>query len=76
MTAKEKATTLLTDLHYEICSKNGLSESDSTLQSAKQCAIILVDEILKLPHHQWMSEKQANEFCNYWKEVKTEIELE
>lgn len=63
MTPKEKAEELYNIFEYSI---TGL-EGNEWWDSAKKCALIAVDEILK-----------ASLCCNlskkYWQEVKTEIE--
>jgi len=47
MTPQQKADELIERFHYDICNTNGLSENDSSLKSAIQCAIICVEEIIK-----------------------------
>ncbi len=61
MTPKEKANRLVADFI-----KHSRAEKDiEPIQSAKQCALIAVDEILEICRleRDW-----------YWQEVKTEIE--
>lgn len=60
MTPKEKAEEIFND-YYIICQEY-TEEIQCSLQ-AKQCALIAVDEILKIT---WVEE--------YWQEVKQEIE--
>jgi hypothetical protein len=68
MTPKEKAIELVRKM-YVVCSN---SASDITLYFAKQCALKVVDEIMKigwnLPHY------GNQEGLNYWYQVKQEIE--
>ena len=40
---QKKADELVERFHYDICNTNGLSENDSSLKSAIQCAIICVE---------------------------------
>lgn len=63
MTAKEKAIELI-DKFYSI------SSFFSDLEDAKQCALIAVDEILKVVS--FYNDTQAE--ITYWEEVKQEIE--
>ena len=62
MTPKEKAEDLLSKYYFQV----------QTLAKQKQCALIAVDEIMKigwnLPHY------DNQEGYNYWYLVKTEIE--
>lgn len=58
MTAKEKAEKLVERMQ---------AQRYMSLGAAAQCALICVDEILKLPF-----ENQSER--NYWEEVKNEIE--
>ena len=63
MTAKDKANQLVTKF---IKHSKGDKET-KPIQSAKQCALICVDEILNLDSGDTIDE-------DYWQEVKTEIE--
>ncbi len=74
MTPKEKAKELI---HYYIkellsakYSINGFVINDL----AKQCALIAVDEILKLSYFTHEPSEDDDLYSNYWKQVKTEIE--
>jgi hypothetical protein len=60
MTSKEKASELIVDFQLKCKTLD--------YQEAKQCALIAVDEILKLE----LQEVYQN--SNYWQEVKEEIE--
>lgn len=64
MTAKEKARELVSDF-YDIDPEDAL-QYGMEWKMSKECALICVDEILKLPF-----EKQSER--NYWEEVKNEI---
>lgn len=61
-TPKEKADELVKKM-YKIMSD---SVSDITLYFAKQCALVAVDEILKVAY--WPTARQ------FWQEVRKEIE--
>ena len=67
MTPKEKAEELVDDMHYQICSDNGLSESDTTKLCAKQCALIAVAFAKENPLN-------TDGYNKYLEEVKQEIE--
>jgi hypothetical protein len=71
MTPKEKAKELVERFreysHTEFISYRGGYQLDTQIQNAKQCALIAVDEILKV------IEELRTEVL-YWQEVKTEIE--
>lgn len=47
------------------------SQRQMTMEAAKQCAIIAVDEIIKAVH---VAQTEIEEYKQYWNEVKTEIE--
>jgi predicted nucleotide-binding protein (sugar kinase/HSP70/actin superfamily) len=67
MTPKEKAQELF-DKYYIIC-QEFTQEIQCSIQ-AKQCALIAVDEILKIT---WIDKFLTVE--DYWKQVKHEIEI-
>lgn len=76
MTAKEKAEELVTKyikLDIEI---GGQFDGYLTLtkHDAKQCALIVVDEILYLPINEWSAIAEPFQDWNYWQQVKSEIE--
>lgn len=68
MTPKEKAAQL-----YNKCNPHCLTKSfygdDIERQSTKQCAIIAVDEIIKIEKHHI-----HDLWVEYWQKVKQEIE--
>jgi hypothetical protein len=70
MTPKEKAEELV--LKYL-----RLQEKDSynwfNKKLAKECALIAVDEIQKIPNIEYSNNKNATQY-DYWEEVKQEIE--
>lgn len=67
MTPKEKAKDLVTHFYSEVQWKLG---QEDCLDRAKRCALIAVDEVLKILEHS-IPEKHTI----YWQEVKKEIEL-
>jgi hypothetical protein len=64
MTAKEKAKELIQLFYNKQCSH---SITELAYKSAKQCALICVDEIVK-------NTLQVSQVLDYWEEVKQEIE--
>ena len=69
MTPKEKAEELVG--RYAIKShqlKLGIS-----FEFDKQCALIAIDEILKMPNIGYSHNRDASQY-DYWQEVKNEIE--
>ena len=68
MTPEEKAKDIFDSYWY--C----LMQSDIKNRSnwSKECALIAVDEILEM--HLPILEEDADEFYDYWEEVKQEIE--
>ena len=69
MSPKEKANILITKFI-----KHSRAEKDiKPIQSAKQCALIAVDEILDDDVYD-MSEELFENRINYWEQVKQEIE--
>ena len=71
MTPKEKASRLVADFI-----KHSRAEKNITpIQSAKQCALIAVDEIIEILNNYWNQDcKINNTKITYYEEVKTEIE--
>jgi hypothetical protein len=68
MTPKEKANELVVKFI-----KHSRAEKDiKPIQSAKQCALIAVDEIIQ--SHYYASSGIKPMIYDYWKEVKQEIE--
>jgi hypothetical protein len=71
MTTKEKAKELLDKMAYG----NSYDEyHNSSLYTAKQCALIAVDEILK-EYGTYYKVEVNGKYVSYWQEVKQEIEL-
>ncbi len=72
MTPKEKAI----ELQHKFCSTTeGYYKSKKNLRNAKQCALIAVEEIIKLDvfecNEDWSNEN--GDTREYWQEVKKEI---
>ena len=76
MTPKEKAESLINQ--YMQCQQS--TNYFEKLEFAKTCAIICVDEILyEIMHNKkvdWLKERvSGEEYVEYWKEVKKDIQL-
>lgn len=67
-TPKEKAKELFSKYFSEF----EFSESTNEVDSAKQCALITVNEILVIMNEEYLSGAYKIE---YWQQVKNEIEL-
>lgn len=68
MTPKEKARQLINRFI-----EDGLHEKYMGVKSARQCALILVEEILS--NDGWSSSREEWDiFTNYWIEVKKELD--
>ena len=68
MTPKEKAKELFDKFMEPV---DGLHKYPMCFDTAKQCTLIAVDEIIEALHeHHW----QNRLIIDYWKEVKQEIE--
>jgi len=74
---QKKADELVERFHYDICNTNGLSENDSSLKSAIQCAIICVEEILKanpiVPLEYMLESESLDKAREYWQSVLNEL---
>ena len=68
MTPKEKADELVKKI-YKVMSD---SVSDITLYFSKQCALIAVNEIMKMPNIGYNHNQDESQY-DYWQEVKQEI---
>jgi hypothetical protein len=64
MTAKEKAKELFNNYFYYV----EAITSNQQIENAKKCALIAVDEILRIYKENWNIENY------YWRDVKKEIE--
>ncbi len=68
MTPKDKAKELFDKFMKPI---DGLHKYPMCFDTAKQCALIAVDEVIEALHeHHW----QNRLIINYWEEVKQDIE--
>jgi hypothetical protein len=81
MTPKEKAKELFDKYCYAIRTEERDSGYFTNVIYAKQCALIAVDEILKLNHpyvivHESFEDNVIENMTQeyYWQEVKTELE--
>lgn len=77
MNAKEKAKELVDKFYpHAMVNSSGflVSNEDTVIKSAKQCAIICVDEIIKSNPHRYATDTWVILNIDYWKEVKTEIQ--
>jgi len=82
MNSKEEAKALVNEF-YSIISGLELNyisslitfpNGDSHFKTAKQCAIIAVDEIIKSSPHKHITDTWVILNIDYWNEVKTEIQ--
>ena len=84
MTPKEKAEELVKNFRHYSALQLGYMGHMSNKDTAKQCALIAVDEILKAPFENSYIDLIPNEaedtswfwdkFIEYWQQVKQEIE--
>jgi hypothetical protein len=74
MTPKEKAQELYNKFYNTSSHQHHV---ESRKDNAKQCALMLVDEMIKVfnPENWGLEIYNAFEGLKYWKEVKQEIEL-
>ena len=71
MTTKEKATDLFIKYYQRL--PDDTYSNEGAKSEAKQCALIAVDEIQKLPSIGYSHKSDASQY-DYWQEVKQEIE--
>jgi hypothetical protein len=77
MTAKEKAKSLIEEMY---CVEDPMGNYPMCYETAKQCALIAVDEMLNSAGFIWGGRdtetglSARDSFREYWQEVKTEIE--
>jgi hypothetical protein len=71
MTAKEKAKYLV-DMFMNVNSNKMSDHSRMYLPTAKECALILVNELLVATY---LLVNKNDLFIEYWQEVKQEIEI-
>lgn len=70
MTPKEKAKELFDKYATYVVMWSGGIEVEN--QNCKQCALIAVDEIQKLPNMEYDNNKDKSQY-DYWQEVKQEL---
>ena len=77
LTPKEKAQELVDKFYNEVPKLGVIIERDrKAYNSSKQCALIAVDEILKIVPSIYLTEDEEvhSGHYQYWQQVKTEIE--
>jgi uncharacterized protein YvpB len=75
MTSKEKAKELVDKFKYNTRTWNFSNGWEDRFYNAKDCALIAVDEILKVLNDYWNQDcKINNTKIGYYEEVKQEIE--
>lgn len=73
MTSKEKAKELYLKFHFAIPAI--ADEWQQGQNSAKECALIAVNEIIEQLLDDWGDNQwRANDYIGYWQQVKKEIE--
>jgi hypothetical protein len=81
MTPKEKAKELIELFQTVVITAFEYDSFCMTPEEAKQCALIAVDEILKVAapiidiNEDYFKELRADQTQYYWQQVKTEIQL-
>ena len=71
MTPKEKAIELYEKFYYQLPSTLADKVQDC---AAQECALIVVDEVLKQQPYDVYTIEQCGNVNKYWQEVKQEIE--
>ncbi len=74
MTPKEKAKELVDNFIDKMFHLRDGYNASEVFDAAKQCALIAVDEILKLSYFTHEPSEDDDLYSNYWKQVKQEIE--
>ena len=72
MTPQEKAQELINKFKYHTRAFNETNGWVDYLHNSKQCALIAVDEILEMDLP--ICEEEADQFYDYWNQIKYEIE--
>lgn len=83
MTPKEKALELLEQFDLLVTSwdcYNDKPYKDNGLVDKKECALVVVEEILKISavadaHHMFIMYPERDNYTQYWTKVKEEINL-
>ena len=73
MTAKEKAQELVDKMYGKTPVRDLIAQIEEDKQYAKQCALIAVDELIKI-HYLLTTTQDTSPSIIYWKEVKQELE--
>jgi hypothetical protein len=75
MTPKEKANELIDRMHLFSCGDSG--KDDLTKANAKQCALIVVKEIMNSDEGctMYMHDVGVSMFVQFWNQVKSEIQI-
>jgi len=73
MTPKEKAEELINKFIPHTKVFHEVLGWEDYIDSAKQCALIAVDELIKI-HYLLTTTHDTSPSINYWKEVKQELE--
>ena len=73
MTPKEKAQELVDKMYGKTPVRDLIAQIEEDKQYAKQCAMIAVDELIKI-HYLLTITNHTSPSINYWKEVKQEIQ--
>jgi len=69
----EKAKELFDKYHYQICNDNGMSENESSLMCARNCVLIVVDEMIYFLNDHWQEFFSWKSDIKFWEDVKSEI---
>ena len=73
MTPKEKAEELYDKMYGKTPVRDLIIQIEEDKQYAKQCALIAVDELIKI-HYLLTTTHDTSPSINYWKDVKQELE--
>ena len=73
MTPKEKAQELVDKMYGKTPVRDLIAQIEEDKQYAKQCALIAVDELIKI-HYLLTTTLDTSPSINYWKEVKQELD--
>ena len=73
MTPKEKAQELVDKMYGKTPVRDLIAQIEEDKQYAKQCALIAVDELIKI-HYLLTTTHDTSPSINYWKEVKQELD--
>lgn len=74
MKPEEKANELIEKFSYYSFYLEYRDAEEDRIKNAKQCALIAVDEMMKVTKYEYERFNNDRFSENYWKQVKTEIE--